>query len=132
MMRVAAIVLVLCVVTVMTAGAQVTVVRQGEENAFLTIAKSTAWGGLGGLVLGGAVALIADDNQVTSSSGSLSAAFAVVWATESTTLPRETIRHRRSFESTGMESTGISRQWLSVRSSTRSLEIPERVSHCFT
>jgi len=62
-MRVAAIVLVLCVVAVMTAGAQVTVVRQGEENAFITIAKSTAWGGLGGLVLGGAVALIADENQ---------------------------------------------------------------------
>lgn len=62
-MRVAVIVLLLCVVLVVTASAQVSVVREGEENPVITVAKSTAWGGLAGLVLGGAVALVADENQ---------------------------------------------------------------------
>ena len=62
-MRVAVIVLLLCAVMVVTTNAQVSVVREGEENPVITVAKSTAWGALAGLVLGGAVALVADENQ---------------------------------------------------------------------
>jgi hypothetical protein len=62
-MRVAAIVIVVCALAVVSASAQVTVVRESDENPVVTIAKSTAWGGLAGLTLGAAVALIADENQ---------------------------------------------------------------------
>jgi hypothetical protein len=62
-MRVAALVLLVCLTTVITSSAQVTVVREGEENPVITIAKSTAWGGLAGLVLGTAVALVAEENE---------------------------------------------------------------------
>jgi hypothetical protein len=48
---------------VVTANAQVSVVREGEENPVVTVAKSTAWGALAGLALGVAVALVADENQ---------------------------------------------------------------------
>jgi len=40
------------------AQAAVNIERQGAENPVLEVAKSTVWGGLGGLVLGGAIALI--------------------------------------------------------------------------
>ena len=40
------------------ARAAVNIERQGSENPVLEVAKSTVWGGLGGLVLGGAIALI--------------------------------------------------------------------------
>jgi hypothetical protein len=43
--------------------AQVSVIREGHENPVLTVAKSTLWGGLAGLVLGGAIALVAEDNE---------------------------------------------------------------------
>lgn len=45
------------------ARADVEVRRYGEENPMLTIAKSTVWGGLAGLILGAAVALVAEDNE---------------------------------------------------------------------
>jgi len=62
-MRVAVVALVLCVVTAVSSSAQVTVERQGDENPVVTIAKSVMWGGLAGAVLGGAVALIAEENE---------------------------------------------------------------------
>ena len=40
-----------------------TSVRVGDENPVATIAKATLWGGLAGLVLGGATALVVDNNQ---------------------------------------------------------------------
>ena len=43
--------------------AQVQVSRQGEENPVLTVSKSIVYGGLAGLVLGGAVALAAQENE---------------------------------------------------------------------
>jgi len=43
--------------------AQVEVQRRGEENPVLTVSKSIVYGGLAGLVLGGALALAVDDNQ---------------------------------------------------------------------
>jgi hypothetical protein len=43
--------------------ADVDVVRLGAENPAVTIAKSTFWGGVTGLILGGAVALVVDDDQ---------------------------------------------------------------------
>jgi hypothetical protein len=45
------------------ARADVDVLRVGDENPVLTIAKATFWGGVTGLLIGGALALIADDNQ---------------------------------------------------------------------
>jgi hypothetical protein len=42
---------------------QVTIERHGDENPVAAIAKATAWGGLAGLLLGSAVALVADDNE---------------------------------------------------------------------
>ncbi|MFH1278291.1 MAG: hypothetical protein ABIK65_07925 [Candidatus Eisenbacteria bacterium] len=45
------------------AGAQVVVNRQGDENPAISVTKSILWGGLGGLILGGAIALVADDNE---------------------------------------------------------------------
>ena len=62
MVRVLAVVVVILLLAV-SASAQVTVIRGGDENPVLTIAKSTFWGGLTGLVLGGATALIVDDNR---------------------------------------------------------------------
>ena len=43
--------------------AQVSVIREGDENPVLTIAKSTFWGGMTGLILGGAVALVVENNE---------------------------------------------------------------------
>ncbi len=43
--------------------ADVDVLRLGDENPVLTIAKATFWGGVAGLLVGGALALIADDNH---------------------------------------------------------------------
>lgn len=45
------------------ANAQVTVQRKGDENPAISVTKSIFWGGLGGLVLGSAVALVADENE---------------------------------------------------------------------
>jgi hypothetical protein len=47
------------------AAAQVTEIRQGEENPVVSIFKSTIYGGLAGLVLGGAIELIDDDDSNT-------------------------------------------------------------------
>lgn len=59
------IILTLVIVAVLApaARADVEVVRKGHENPALVIAKSTLWGGLTGLVLGGAIALVAEDNE---------------------------------------------------------------------
>ena len=57
------IVLVIMLVTVVESRADVEVRRYGEENPMITIAKSTFWGGVAGLVLGGAVALVAGENE---------------------------------------------------------------------
>lgn len=62
-MRVAIIVICLLCLADAGASADVEVRRYGAENPMVTIAKSMFWGGLGGLLLGGAVALIADDNK---------------------------------------------------------------------
>lgn len=43
--------------------AQVEVHRQGEENPVLTVSKSIVYGGLAGLVLGGALALAVEENE---------------------------------------------------------------------
>ena len=55
----------MCVLLLFAAGAsaQVEVRRHGEENPMITIAKSILWGGLAGLVLGGASALVVNDHQ---------------------------------------------------------------------
>ncbi len=45
------------------ARAAVKVERQGTENPMVEVAKSTVWGGLTGLVLGGAIALVGNDNH---------------------------------------------------------------------
>jgi hypothetical protein len=45
------------------ARSDVDVIRRGEENPMLTVAKSTFWGAMTGLVLGGAIALVAQDNE---------------------------------------------------------------------
>ena len=45
------------------AAAQVQVERKGEENPAVTISKSILWGGLAGLVLGGATALAVEKNE---------------------------------------------------------------------
>ena len=47
------------------ADAQVTEIRQGDENPVVSIFKSTIYGGLAGLVLGGAIELIDDDEKDT-------------------------------------------------------------------
>ena len=44
--------------------ADVDVVRVGAENPMITVAKATMWGGVTGLILGGAIALVADDNEI--------------------------------------------------------------------
>lgn len=46
------------------AAAQVRVERTGEENPAMTITKSVLWGGLAGLMLGGATALAVEKNEV--------------------------------------------------------------------
>jgi hypothetical protein len=61
-MRITLILLIL-LIAAGDATAQVEVHRRGEENPMVTIAKATMWGGVAGLILGGAVALVADDNQ---------------------------------------------------------------------
>ncbi len=63
LMRAAVVALLLCMVVAASSSAQVTVHREGDENPVITIAKSIMWGGLAGLVLGGAVALVAEDNE---------------------------------------------------------------------
>jgi len=45
------------------ANAQVVVSRQGDENPAISVTKSIFWGGLGGLLLGGAVALATDEDD---------------------------------------------------------------------
>ena len=56
-------IVIIAVLTTVSARADVEVRRYGEENPMLTIAKSTVWGGLAGLILGAAVALVAEDNE---------------------------------------------------------------------
>jgi hypothetical protein len=63
LMRVVVVALLLCAVTAVASNAQVTVEREGDENPVMTIAKSVLWGGLAGVVLGGAVALVAEQNE---------------------------------------------------------------------
>jgi hypothetical protein len=62
-MRVVVAALLLCMAAAVASSAQVKVERIGEENPMITIAKSVLWGGLAGLVLGGAVALVAEKNE---------------------------------------------------------------------
>jgi hypothetical protein len=45
------------------AHAAVNVERQGSENPVIEVTKSAVWGGLGGLVVGGALALVSDSND---------------------------------------------------------------------
>jgi hypothetical protein len=42
---------------------QVVVSRQGDENPAISITKSIFWGGLGGLILGSAIALVAEEDE---------------------------------------------------------------------
>jgi hypothetical protein len=58
-----ALAVVLCALAVAPAGAQVTVVRDGSENPMKEIATSTIYGGLAGLLLGGATALAVEENE---------------------------------------------------------------------
>ena len=60
---VVALALLLFILAPRTASGQVVVTRSGEENPGITITKSIFWGALGGLIVGGAVALLMDDNQ---------------------------------------------------------------------
>jgi hypothetical protein len=62
MMRVLLILLVFALFAT-AARADVEVRRYGAENPMVTIAKSTMWGGLAGLILGGATALVAGENE---------------------------------------------------------------------
>jgi hypothetical protein len=62
-MRVLATLLIVLALFAGDSRADVDVIRGGAENPVVTIAKSTFWGGLTGLVLGGAIALVVDDNQ---------------------------------------------------------------------
>jgi hypothetical protein len=62
-MRTAIIVLVMLATFVASSTAQVETHRRGDENPVATIAKATLWGALAGGVLGGAVALVADDDE---------------------------------------------------------------------
>lgn len=45
------------------ARAAINVERQGSENPVLEVAKSTLYGGLAGIVLGGALALVVDEDS---------------------------------------------------------------------
>mgnify|MGYP001559581089 CR=1 FL=1 len=45
------------------ARAEVNIQRQGAENPILEVAKSTVYGALGGLAIGGAIALVSDEND---------------------------------------------------------------------
>lgn len=58
-----ALLLLLLILAPRSAEAQVVVSRAGEENPAVSITKSIFWGGLGGLILGGAIALVAEDNE---------------------------------------------------------------------
>ena len=62
-MRTIAAVLFVLLLFPVVSKAQVTVVREGSENPVLTVAKSIFWGGVAGLMLGGATALVVDDNK---------------------------------------------------------------------
>lgn len=62
-MRLVALSVMIMLLVPVVAGAQVEVIRTGEENPMITIAKATFWGGVTGLVLGGAVALVVDKDQ---------------------------------------------------------------------
>jgi hypothetical protein len=60
--------ILLCVTLALTvlapaARGDVDVEREGSENPVLEVAKSTLWGALAGLVVGGAIALIDSDND---------------------------------------------------------------------
>ena len=58
-----ALLLLLLVLVPRGGSAQVIVSREGTENPAISITKSIFWGGLGGLILGGAIALVAEDNE---------------------------------------------------------------------
>jgi hypothetical protein len=58
-----ALLLLLLILAPRDAGAQVVISREGAENPAVSITKSIFWGGLGGLILGGAIALVAEDNE---------------------------------------------------------------------
>jgi hypothetical protein len=62
-MRVLILVFVLLAFFAVDTHADVDVVRVGVENPMITVAKATFWGALTGLLLGGAIALIAEDNE---------------------------------------------------------------------
>ncbi len=62
-MRCLALLFFFALLAVTPSDAQVTVVREGQENPVVTVAKSTLWGGLAGLVLGSAIALVVEDNE---------------------------------------------------------------------
>jgi hypothetical protein len=62
-MRIAVLLFVLLAFFAVNTRADVDVLRLGEENPVLTIAKATFWGGVAGALVGGALALIADDNH---------------------------------------------------------------------
>ena len=56
-------ILLIILIFASSARADVEVRRYGAENPMITIAKSTMWGGIVGLILGGATALVADKNE---------------------------------------------------------------------
>ena len=60
---VVALALLLFILLPQAASGQVVVTRGGDENPAVTITKSIFWGALGGLIVGGAIALVIDDNQ---------------------------------------------------------------------
>ncbi len=62
-MRTGILILAILLASAIPLHAQVTVERHGQENPVAEIAKATLWGGAAGLVLGLAVALVADKNE---------------------------------------------------------------------
>lgn len=62
-MRVIILLIVILAFFAVDSRADVDVIRGGEENPMITVAKATFWGGLTGLILGGAIALVADDHE---------------------------------------------------------------------
>jgi hypothetical protein len=59
----AALLALLLVALVAPAGAQIVETRQGDANPMVSVFKSTIYGGLAGLVLGGAIELIDEDDD---------------------------------------------------------------------
>jgi hypothetical protein len=62
-MRIGILLLTILLAAAIPLHAQVTVERHGQENPVVEIAKATFWGGAAGLVLGLAVALVAEENE---------------------------------------------------------------------